>query len=130
MRNIQWQTYGVTVIHPFTIGFILIMVILILSLTPRKKIVIPLLLGSLYVTELQRIVILNFDFDMLRILILFIWLRVIFDKEQYKLKLNRIDSTERYIKTWESYQEKEKESSIKEVEKRGFLTITQIKRIF
>jgi hypothetical protein len=50
-------------------------------------------------------------------------------RQNTELKLNRIDSTERYIKTWESYQKKEKESSIKEVEKRGFLTITQIKRI-
>ena len=50
-------------------------------------------------------------------------------RQNTELKLNRIDSTERYIKTWESYQEKEKESSLKEVEKRGFLTVTQIKRI-
>lgn len=50
-------------------------------------------------------------------------------RQSTELKLNRIDSTERYIKTWEKYQEKEKESSIKEVEKRGFLTILQIKRI-
>jgi hypothetical protein len=50
-------------------------------------------------------------------------------RQNAELKLNRIDSTERYIKTWESYQENEKENSVKEVEKRGFLTITQIKRI-
>lgn len=50
-------------------------------------------------------------------------------RQDTELKLNRIDSTERYIKTWEKYQEKEKESSIKEVEKRGFLTVNQIKRI-
>ena len=50
-------------------------------------------------------------------------------RQNTELKLNRINPTERYIKTWENYQVKEKESSIKEVEKRGFLTITQIKRI-
>ncbi|MFD1292615.1 DEAD/DEAH box helicase [Lutibacter holmesii] len=50
-------------------------------------------------------------------------------RQTTELKLNRIDSTERYIKTWESYQEKEKENSIKEVKKRGFLTITKTKRI-
>lgn len=50
-------------------------------------------------------------------------------RQSTELKLNRIDSTERYIKTWENYQEKEKESKIVEVEERGFLTIIQIKRI-
>ncbi len=50
-------------------------------------------------------------------------------RQDTELKLNRIDSTERYIKTWEDYQEKEKESSIREVEKGGFLTITEIIRI-
>ncbi|QCE42403.1 DEAD/DEAH box helicase [Psychroserpens sp. NJDZ02] len=46
-----------------------------------------------------------------------------------ELKLNRINSNQRYINTWEKYQEKEKESNIKEVESRGFLTITEIKRV-
>jgi hypothetical protein len=46
-----------------------------------------------------------------------------------ELKLNRISSNQRYINTWEKYQEKEKENNIKVVESRGFLTITEIKRI-
>ena len=46
-----------------------------------------------------------------------------------ELKLNRINSNQRYINTWEKYQEKEKASNLKEVESRGFLTITEIKRI-
>jgi len=50
-------------------------------------------------------------------------------RQATELKLNRIDSTKRYIKTWENYQKKEKERNIKEVKKRGFLTITKIKRI-
>lgn len=50
-------------------------------------------------------------------------------RKNTELKLNRIDSTERYIKTWERYQKKEKESNLKDVENRGFLTITKIKRI-
>lgn len=50
-------------------------------------------------------------------------------RQDTELKLNRIDSNERYIKTWESYQEKEKESKLKEVEERGFLKIIGIKQI-
>jgi hypothetical protein len=50
-------------------------------------------------------------------------------RQNTELKLNRIDSTERYIKTWEKYQDKEKANKIKEVEKRGFLTIIESKRI-
>jgi MoxR-like ATPase len=46
-----------------------------------------------------------------------------------ELKLNRINSNQKYINTWEKYQKKEKESSLKEVESRGFLTISKIKRI-
>lgn len=49
-------------------------------------------------------------------------------REEIELELGKINSTERYIKTWEKYQEKEKENSIKEIEKRGFLTVHQVKR--
>lgn len=49
-------------------------------------------------------------------------------RKNIQLQLNKISSNERYIKTWENYQKKEKEGCVKEVEKRGFLTITQIKR--
>jgi hypothetical protein len=49
-------------------------------------------------------------------------------RETNELELNRLDSNERYIKTWEDYQKKEKEIDLKEVEKRGFLTINKIER--
>jgi hypothetical protein len=49
-------------------------------------------------------------------------------RQSTELKLKRINTTERYIRTWEMYQEKEIDKNIKEVEKIGFLTIKQIKR--
>lgn len=50
-------------------------------------------------------------------------------RQDVELKLNRIDSNERYISTWEKYQEKEKEFAVEEVKKRGFLIIKDIKQI-
>jgi hypothetical protein len=50
-------------------------------------------------------------------------------RETVDKQLSKISSTERYIKTWEKYQEKEKEIKINEVKKNGFLTISKINRI-
>ncbi|WBX68210.1 AAA domain-containing protein [Tenacibaculum dicentrarchi] len=43
-----------------------------------------------------------------------------------ELQINKINANQRYIKTWEKYQEKEKESTLKEVNKFGFLRINEI----
>lgn len=93
MRTIEWQTYGQTVIHPFALGLTLFMGLLMLFLPHRKYVIVPLFIGSLFVTMLQRIVVFSLDFNMIRILVLFGWVRIIFDKERFDLKLNRIDKT-------------------------------------
>ena len=93
MRTIEWQSYGQTVIHTIALGLTLVMGLLILILPNRKNIIVPLLVGSLFVTEFQRIVVFSLDFNMIRILVLFGWVRIIFNKERVNFKLNRIDKT-------------------------------------
>jgi hypothetical protein len=43
--------------------------------------------------------------------------------------LNQISSTEKYLNTWKEYKLKEEEKSLEQVQKYGFLTITNIKKI-
>jgi hypothetical protein len=91
MREINWRTYGETVIHPLTIGLILVLGVLIVLLHKRRNSIIPFLVGSLLITELQRVVVFSLDFNMIKIMLIFVWARIIFDSEPIEIKLNRID---------------------------------------
>ena len=84
------RTYGQTVVHPFALGFTLLMGIMMLFLS-RRYAIIPMLLATLFITELQRIVIMSLDFNMMRILVLFGWVRVLSRGEIRSFKLNKID---------------------------------------
>ncbi len=92
MREIQWQIYGTTIIHPLSLTLILLMGILILFLEKPRSIVIPVLIGSFFITEMQRIVIASLDFNMMRILLIFGWIRIILRGETRGFRVNRIDS--------------------------------------
>jgi len=64
---------------------------LLMLLLRREYVVIPMLAATFFITEMQRIVIFSLDFNMMRILIIFGWLRVILRNEYRCLQLNRID---------------------------------------
>lgn len=81
---------GQTIIHPVALGFTILMGTLILFL-PRKYQIVPFMLGGFFVPMLQRIVIANLDFSMLRILLLFAFSRLLLRHESKPLKLNAID---------------------------------------
>lgn len=83
-------TFGETVIHPLALGFTLFMGIMMLFL-PRRYVIIPMLFATLFITAEQRIVIMDLDFNMIRILVLFGWARVLLKGEIKSFKLNRID---------------------------------------
>lgn len=90
IRIIEWETYGETVIHPVALVFTVLMGILTLVLD-RKFALIPMILVVSFITFTQRIVIFNLDFDMLRIMIFFGLLRVIFRSEFRSIRINIID---------------------------------------
>lgn len=64
--------------------------ILVLTL-PRRLAVIPLIITACFVTLGQRVNILGLNFNLLRIAILFGWIRIIFRRELRLIKTNSID---------------------------------------
>ena len=81
-RDIQWTEYGTTVISPLALLFTLIMGVLML-IVHRKNMLIPMLITACIITNMQRIVIANIDFNMLRILVIIGFIKVIFTIKNY-----------------------------------------------
>jgi hypothetical protein len=77
-------------INIVTISFTLMMGIITLFL-PRRFTGIPILILACYMTLGQRIIIATADFTMLRIILLFCWIRIILRGELSSIKINTID---------------------------------------
>lgn len=84
------QPEGLTYISPLGLYFTLFMGLLTLLL-PRKYALIPIIVTAALVTLGQRIVVLTLDFTMMRILVLFGWLRLFLHQEFGTVKFNSID---------------------------------------
>ncbi len=72
--------HGVSTIHPLAL-LLLIACGLTMLAVQRKYVVLPMLLLACFVAPAQRVVVLGFDFDMLRILVLLGWFRLIVRQE-------------------------------------------------
>lgn len=86
MREFSPELFGngpwnnTTTVHP--IGLLMVIALgLALLLLPRRHAVVPMLIMACFVAPAQRIVILGADFDFLRILVLFGWLRLAMRRE-------------------------------------------------
>ncbi|MBN2106594.1 MAG: hypothetical protein JW832_04150 [Deltaproteobacteria bacterium] len=90
LRGVQWQTYGETVLNPYACAFVALMAILLLAL-PRRFALLPCVAVALYITNMQRIVIADLDFFMLRIMVLIAFLRIVARAEYRGLHLTGID---------------------------------------
>lgn len=77
---------------PIALSFTLFMGVLTLLL-PRHFVVIPLIVTACYMTLGERIVLLSLNFTILRIIILFGWLRIIIRRDITAFRLNVIDKT-------------------------------------
>lgn len=77
-------------INNLGIVFIFIMVVLILY-SPRETAIVPIIITACYMTLGQMIVVASLNFTLLRIIILFAWIRIILRREYSYLKLNTID---------------------------------------
>lgn len=80
----------VTQFHPLGLAAVLVLGLSILSV-PRRFTVIPMFIMACYISSAQRIVIVGFDFDMLRILIAFGMIRVLLRGELTEVKWKPID---------------------------------------
>ncbi len=91
MPNSRFSQLGnVTNIEPYVLGIILLLGILTILL-PRKYALFPIILASCFITLGQRMVIFTLDFTMIRILILFGFIRIILKQEHGDFKPNIID---------------------------------------
>lgn len=80
----------VSVINSVGMGMTLLMCLLMLVL-PRRYALLPVLILTCYMSMGQRMVIANLDFTMIRILVVFGWLRVLVRGEFSRLTLSQID---------------------------------------
>lgn len=77
-------------IDPIALIFTIVMGLLMIFL-PRKYVIFPLIVASVFIPINQRIIIAGLDFFMLRILILFGWIRLLLKREFLNISLNKID---------------------------------------
>lgn len=80
----------ITSIHPISLVFALVSGFLMLLL-PKRAAMVPLLFAVVFIPLQQRIVVFTLDFFVLRILVLFGWIRVMMRGEFTDFKLNRVD---------------------------------------
>lgn len=76
--NPEWANQ--TTVHP--LGFVAVVVLgIIMLFVPRKYAVIPMSIMACFVASAQRIVVIGLDFDLLRVLVIFGWIRVFMYRE-------------------------------------------------
>jgi hypothetical protein len=106
-------TDGTTFINPLGLAFTLLMGTVLL-LVPRRYALVPVVILTCYMTMGERVMIGPFNFTMIRILLLFGWLRLMIRGEIHALQLNSIDkvifwwvvsSTIMHTLLWQSSQE-------------------------
>jgi len=85
-------TDGTTFINGIGIGFTLLMCLLMLVL-PRRFALIPVIILTCYMTMGQRIMVAGLNFNMIRILTIAGWIRIIIWREVFRVKMNAIDKT-------------------------------------
>lgn len=87
----QHDYFNQTTLHP--IGFTAILVLGIASLLlPRRFALIPIILSACFISPAQRVVVSTLDFNMLRIMVLFGWIRMLMRSECAGFNWKRIDT--------------------------------------
>ena len=96
VRTIEFAEFGETNFHPIAIAFMACMAILVFS-RKRSTVVFAVLCVCVFMPQEQRIVIGGLDFNMLRLITIVAWIRILIRGEQHALKLGELD---RYIILW------------------------------
>ncbi|MBX3177321.1 MAG: hypothetical protein KF886_08180 [Candidatus Hydrogenedentes bacterium] len=84
----EWHNQ--TTLHPLGLTATLVLALLILTL-PRRFAVLPMILLGCFIPVAQRIVIMGNDFTLLRILVLFAWVRLLARNEYSEFRWNSLD---------------------------------------
>ncbi|MBW2361412.1 MAG: hypothetical protein JRG84_10950 [Deltaproteobacteria bacterium] len=84
--------YGETEIHPVGLALTLLMGVVMLT-ARRDRAVLAFLLVACLVTHAQRVVVASIDFSMLRIVIIFGWIRVLAKGETSNYRFQPLDAT-------------------------------------
>lgn len=71
---------NVTTVHPVGLAALLILGVAML-LVPRRFALLPMLVLACFVPSAQRVVVLSFDFDFLRLMVLLGWMRIVLRNE-------------------------------------------------
>jgi hypothetical protein len=79
-------------VNPLGLGFTILMGVLLIAL-PRKYALVPVIMLTCFMSMGQSIVVMGLHFNMIRILTLFGWARLLVRGEIRSLKLNSIDKT-------------------------------------
>src|SRR5687768_15261116 len=82
--------HGQTTLHPVGAAAMAVFGLLILVL-PRRMAIWPIILMACFISPAQRIVLFTLDFNMLRVMVLFGWLRLLVRNEVTSLTWNRLD---------------------------------------
>ena len=84
-------TYGHTVMNPLALVWMLCMAVIMLYVR-REYVLIPMVAAIFLTTEMQRIVVASLNFNIMRMLTIVGWVRVLLKGEHRSLRLNRIDT--------------------------------------
>lgn len=82
--------YGTTALHPLAVAFTLGCAALVWS-RRRSRVVLAVLLVAIFVPAKQRLVLAGLDFGMLRLVLMWAWLRILVRGEWRGWKMRRID---------------------------------------
>ncbi|MCH8822885.1 MAG: hypothetical protein IH984_05180 [Planctomycetes bacterium] len=88
LGQLEWANQ--TTLHP--VGVVTVVVLgLIMLFVPRKYAVIPMLIMACFVAQAQRIVVMGLDFNLLRVLVIFGWIRVFTRSEMTSFTWKALD---------------------------------------
>lgn len=96
VREIEFRSYGATELHPIVLVFTVAMCVLVVR-SKRSHAILPLMLISVLVTHAQRIVVLDLDFSMQRIVIIAALLRALVKGELRSLRPLTLDG---FVVAW------------------------------
>ena len=91
LRQIRWREYGETFLHPLAVALTLLMIAWVL-VTDKRYIFLALLIIGATITHMQRLVIGSYDFTMIRLLLLGVFLRALLRNDTWRFHWTRMDT--------------------------------------
>jgi hypothetical protein len=85
------HTYGMTTLHPVGLTAVLVLGTTML-LVPRRWAILPVLVMACFISPGQRLVLAGFDFDLLRLMVLFGWTRLLIRGELQPIGFKWLDA--------------------------------------